>query len=351
MMNAGKVIDNSALAALTQRAGPQVTAAIQKASLKTGVDFTYMMEKAAAESSFDTDAKAKTSSARGLYQFIESTWLQMVDRYGEKYGLEDYADKISANGKVADPALRREILALRDDPEIASLMAGEFAAENKRSMINAGIPADKIGSTELYLAHFLGAGAASEFIKAKEDNPLAPAADIFPRAAKANRNVFYNSKTQEARSLGEIYAFFDKKFIDTPSSPTATDTTAIATNEKSRSARNSIMAATRSPIDEERTARLNRVNPDLMAMISPETNANPMDMYFGQRLSEAGSLNSILGNSRSGTKNLVTDPVALMLMSNMDARTTAATAQTYDAQDRTANQRKTRISDALNIRQ
>lgn len=348
MISAAKVIDNSALAALTQRAGPQVTAAIQKASLKTGVDFTYMMEKAAAESSFDTDAKAKTSSARGLYQFIESTWLQMVNRYGEKYGLEDYADQISAKGNVADPALRREILALRDDPEIASLMAGEFAAENKRSMVNAGIPADKIGSTELYLAHFLGAGAASEFLKAKEDNPLTPAADIFPRAAKANRNVFYNSKTQEARSVGEIHAFFDKKFINTPSSPTTTETTAIAANE-TKTARNSIVAMARSPVDAERTARLNRVNPDLLAMMSAETNSNTVDMYFGQRLSEAGSLNSILGNSRSGTKNLVADPVALMLMSNMDARTTVATQDS--TLDRTANQRKTRLSDRLNLRE
>ncbi|MBI2233510.1 MAG: hypothetical protein HYU57_00555 [Micavibrio aeruginosavorus] len=209
---AGNAIDNNPLAALMQRAGPSVTAAIQRASVKTGVDFAYMMEKAAAESSFKADAKAKTSSAAGLYQFIESTWLQMVNRHGDKYGLGAYADKISDSGKVSDTATRREILALRNDPEIAALMAGEFAAENRQALIDSGIAEKDIGSTELYLAHFLGAGAASEFIKAKQDNPLAPAADIFPRAAKANHNVFYNSKTQQARSLGEVYAFFDKKF-------------------------------------------------------------------------------------------------------------------------------------------
>src|SRR5690349_17209696 len=129
MPTTGNAIDTNILAALSQRAGPQVTSAIRQASLKTGVDFAYLMEKAAAESSFDSDAKAPTSSARGLYQFIESTWLQMVDRYGEKHGLAEYADQI-ARGKVSSPAMRKEILALRNDPEISALMAGEFAAEN-----------------------------------------------------------------------------------------------------------------------------------------------------------------------------------------------------------------------------
>ncbi len=208
----GNSIDTNVLASLSGRAGPQVTSAIRQASLKTGVDFAYLMEKAAAESNFDVDAKAKTSSASGLYQFIESTWLQMVNRYGDKHGLGDYADKINNQGKVTDAATRKEILALRNDPEIASLMAGEFAAENRQTLINSGIDAKDIGSTEMYLAHFLGAGAASEFIKGMQKNPLTPAADLFPRAAKANKNVFYNPKTQQARSLAEIHAFFDKKF-------------------------------------------------------------------------------------------------------------------------------------------
>lgn len=208
----GNYIDTNVLASLSGRAGPQVTSAIRQASLKTGVDFAYLMEKAAAESNFDVDAKAKTSSASGLYQFIESTWLQMVNRYGDKHGLGEYADKINNYGKVTDVAARKEILALRNDPEIASLMAGEFAAENRQTLMNAGIDGKDIGSTELYLAHFLGAGAASEFIKEMQENPLTPAADLFPRAAKANKNVFYNPKTQQARSLAEIHAFFDKKF-------------------------------------------------------------------------------------------------------------------------------------------
>ncbi|MDB5490180.1 MAG: hypothetical protein JWO78_29, partial [Micavibrio sp.] len=227
----GNAIDNNALTSLANRAGPAVTSAIHKASLKTGVNFAYLMQKADTESSFDTDAKAKGSSAKGLYQFIGSTWMQMVKRYGDKYGLGEYADKIGNNGQVASKADKKEILALRDDPEISALMAGEYAAENKQSLINSGIKSKDIGSTELYLAHFLGAGAASEFIKGMKQNPMAPAAQIFPKAADSNHNVFY-TKTQHQRSLGDIYAMFDKKFNNpmTTKTPAPQDRTLVADN-------------------------------------------------------------------------------------------------------------------------
>lgn len=311
---AGKAIDNNPLATLAQRAGPAVTAAIQRASVKTGVDFAYMMEKAAAESSFKADAKAKTSSAAGLYQFIESTWLQMVNRHGDKYGLGAYADKISDSGKVSDAAARREILALRNDPEIAALMAGEFAAENRQALINSGITAKDIGSTELYLAHFLGAGAASEFIKAKQDNPLAPAADIFPRAAKANHNVFYNSKTQQARSLGEVYAFFDKKFgcaesssviASAPSPETKTSSPAVTIRDNA--ARTALPAASaRCAIEYDVSTE------NILAMMG----ATPA--WLEQRSEQQGNEFATLPAALPLSRGLVSDPVAIMLMARAD---------------------------------
>lgn len=262
----GNNIQNNDLAALAQRAGPQTTAAIRQASLKTGVDFAYMMEKAAAESSFDTDAKAKTSSAKGLYQFIESTWLQMVNRYGDKHGLGAYADQISNTGKVADPAVRREILALRNDPEVASLMAGEFAAENKRTLIDSGIAESDIGPTELYLAHFLGAGAASEFIKGLHDNPLTPAADLFPRAAAANKNVFYKTNTQHAKSLGEIHAMFERKFNASESG--AQGAVMIAESKTTATTAEPRMAGAMRPTRVDNGAP--RISPEMMAYLNGE---------------------------------------------------------------------------------
>ena len=59
-----------------------VRTAIARASEKTGVDFDYLLAQARLESGLDPDAKARTSSATGLYQFIDSTWLHTMDRYG-----------------------------------------------------------------------------------------------------------------------------------------------------------------------------------------------------------------------------------------------------------------------------
>jgi Transglycosylase SLT domain len=194
--------------------------AIKNAASRTGVNFTYLMEKAAAESSFDTNAKARTSSATGLFQFIESTWMSMVKEHGDKYGLSKYTDKIDDNGRVKDSQTRREILNLRKDPEIASYMAAEFASGNFDYLKEH--VGGNIGSTELYLAHFLGAGGASGFLNAMKKSPNMAAADIFPREARANRTVFYNPKTGAPKSLGEIYAHFDKKFDGAPSTPVNT---------------------------------------------------------------------------------------------------------------------------------
>lgn len=198
MQGLGNTIDNNVLAAFGNKAPKGVMNAIKQASSKTGVDFAYLVQQAHAESSFDPDAKARTSSATGLYQFIESTWMRMVDKYGDKYGID-------TQGKS-----RRDILELRKDPEIASNLAAEFAGENER-FLNAHWGGE-VGSTELYLAHFLGASGASAFLNAKDKNPLQSAAVIFPAAAKANQNVFYDRATGRARSFDEVYSFFDKKF-------------------------------------------------------------------------------------------------------------------------------------------
>lgn len=211
MSFAPRAIDNSNLAGLSQRAGAKVTGAIQQASAKTGVDFAYLMQQANVESSFNAKAKAKSSSATGLFQFIESTWLQMVDKHGEKYGLGDLADKIDANGKVKSRAARQEILNLRKDPNVASLMAAEYASENKQFLENR-LGSGSVGSTEMYLAHFMGAGGASAFLQAHRDAPQTPGALLFPQAAKSNYNIFYDKATGRQKSLDEIYAHFDKKF-------------------------------------------------------------------------------------------------------------------------------------------
>lgn len=210
MNSAGNILKNNTLAAMQSKASPEVLGAIKKASARTGVDFAYLLEKASAESSFQTDIKSKSSSATGLYQFIEKTWLGMIRDHGAKYGLGEYADKISAQGKVSDAQTRQDILNLRKDPDTAAAMAAEYAADNKR-YLERHVGGD-IGSVELYFAHFMGPAGASGFLNAMEENPLAAAADLFPQAARANRNVFYDAKTGAPRTLTGVYDFFAKKF-------------------------------------------------------------------------------------------------------------------------------------------
>ncbi|HRJ12671.1 MAG TPA: transglycosylase SLT domain-containing protein, partial [Alphaproteobacteria bacterium] len=188
-----------------------VVAAIKYASDRTGVDFGFLLDKAKTESSFDPNAKAKTSSATGLYQFIEKTWLQMVRDHGANYGLDKYACAIDQNCRVTDPALKAEILNLRKDPTIATYMAAEFTKANE-AQLDSQIKGE-VGKTELYLAHFMGAGAAGKFLKTFEKNPHAIAADFMPTEAAANKNIFYD-RSGRARSVGEIYNNFAKKFDD-----------------------------------------------------------------------------------------------------------------------------------------
>ncbi|MGL4729664.1 MAG: transglycosylase SLT domain-containing protein, partial [Bosea sp. (in: a-proteobacteria)] len=53
-----------------------VTMAIRDGAAKTGTDFGYLVRTAQRESALDPNAKARTSSATGLFQFIDQTWLQ-----------------------------------------------------------------------------------------------------------------------------------------------------------------------------------------------------------------------------------------------------------------------------------
>lgn len=181
-------------------ARPDVQGAIANASASTGIDFNYLLGQARIESSLNPDARAATSSAAGLFQFTSSTWLAMVDRHGGEYGLGWAGDAIT-NGKVSDPAMRDQILALRFDPQIASLMAAELAAENKAAL--TGVLGREPDAAELYMAHFLGAQGAGQFLTALAADPTQSAAAVLPQAASTNRAIFY-AENGKPRSVGEV---------------------------------------------------------------------------------------------------------------------------------------------------
>ncbi|WP_448659010.1 lytic transglycosylase domain-containing protein [Sphingomonas sp. CJ99] len=189
-----------------------VHSAIALASQRTGMDFHYLLGQAQVESGLRADARAGTSSATGLYQFIEQSWLGVVKQHGAAHGLGWAADAIgqTAGGRftVADPAARRAILNLRNDPQVASLMAAEHASDNKAALEN--VLGREASGTDLYMAHFLGLGGAKQFLGAMQANPNRSGAAMFPAAARANRGIFYAPGGQP-RSLSEIYQRFAAK--------------------------------------------------------------------------------------------------------------------------------------------
>jgi len=190
----------------TASVASRIELAFQSASTSTGTSFDYLVKTAARESSFNPSAKAKTSSATGLFQFIESTWLETMKEAGPKHGLDKYSDQIkrSKSGKfyVSDANMRREILDLRKDPEISSMMAGALTQKNAQYLER------KIGREptdgELYMAHFLGAHGASRLIDATNANPDMRADKMFSAQARANKPIFYE-RNGKARSMQEVY--------------------------------------------------------------------------------------------------------------------------------------------------
>ena len=183
----------------------RVMSAIQAAAQKTGTGFDYLLRTARRESSLQPTAQAPTSTARGLYQFIDSTWLTMVREEGRNLGLGRFAEQIGrdASGRptVADPAARQQILALRDDPAVSALMAGAFTNRNAAELRSATGRDPTEG--ELYMAHFLGSGGAARLINANQSNPQATAARLFPDAAGANRRIFFDQG--RPRTIAEVY--------------------------------------------------------------------------------------------------------------------------------------------------
>jgi hypothetical protein len=192
--------------ATTDVAG-RVTGAIRDAARQTGAGFEYLLNTALRESNLNPNAKAKTSSATGLFQFIDQTWLGTLKQSGASLGYGKYADAITRTPQgryvVNDPAMRQEVFALRKDATANAVMAGAFANSN------AKVLTERLGRKptdgELYIAHFLGASGAARFISAAQARPNATAASFFPRAAAANSSIFYD-KQGGAKSLKQVYA-------------------------------------------------------------------------------------------------------------------------------------------------
>jgi hypothetical protein len=195
-----------------------VVAAIRLSSVRTGVDFSYLMKLAAAESNFRPEIEAATSSATGIYQFTHDTWLNTLKKHGAKYGLvADYAANIEyyetrygrQRPTVRDESMYQHLLALRKNPRISAIMAAEMVSDNQQKLAYSF---DREPTqADLYLTHFLGTDAAITFLRSLEKNPDLHAVELFPEAARSNHKVFH-PQTCAPRTVDEVYTFFGEKF-------------------------------------------------------------------------------------------------------------------------------------------
>jgi hypothetical protein len=199
----------------------RVAGAIKQAAVSSGMSFQYLLTTAKMESDFNPTAGASTSSAHGLFQFIDQTWLATVKEAGAQFGYGNYADAItkSSDGSysVSDPGARKSIMKLRDDPTVASAMAAALTQSNSFKL--TGMIGRRPSDSELYMAHFMGVGGAAKLIGNAEDNPQASAARLFPNAAAANRSIFYDRTTGRARSVSEVYSVLQQRYASAASSP------------------------------------------------------------------------------------------------------------------------------------
>ncbi len=154
-------------------------------SVSTPVTMSPFMERVAmAESGGDPNAQAATSSASGLFQFTDATWNSAVDKFGKKYGITR---------------------GMKNDPAAQSKMMEYLTADNARILQDRGIPATE---ENLYVAHFLGAPAASKAISKLGTG--VPAARLFPSAAKANQQIFFDNQGN-ARTIEQVYDILASK--------------------------------------------------------------------------------------------------------------------------------------------
>jgi hypothetical protein len=290
----------------------RIAGAIKQAASTTGTSFEYLLATAKMESNFNPKASASTSSARGLYQFIDQTWLGTVKEAGAQLGYGKYADAIakspSGSYSVSDPAARRAIMKLRDDPDAASSMAAVLTQSNSFKLIG------KIGRRptdgELYMAHFMGVGGAAKLISNAEDNPNASAARLFPNAAAANRSIFFD-RSGRARNVSEVYSVLTSRYAGAANSQ-ATRTAMASVGDIPTRVTFASAATAAQPIDNAAYLStfpdVHSVTPVTMAFASGATNTSPPTNPIFRSLFQAGERNQPVSST---VRELWDNPSAL----------------------------------------
>lgn len=209
--------------------------AIRARADAAGVDPGFLEALARVESGLRPDLRARTSTAAGLFQFIEATWLDLLHRHGAKHGLAadgptavDPGKSGAARYRFASAEHRQAALDLRFDPAAAAALAAEYVKENGAWL--SGLLARSPRPADLYMAHFLGPSDARRFFQELERVPNAEASRLFPVPAAANRGVFF-AGDGTPRSLRAIYENFASRLPHAATEPKAAPVKTVAAQE------------------------------------------------------------------------------------------------------------------------
>ena len=183
---------------------------IYKASTTTHTDFELLIITAMIESDLGRVTESKTSSARGIFQYIDPTWISLVKRYGQKIG--QYDNGVISNLAKSDTK-RIDTLALRHNTRIASLIKA-YQLQNESKILSIYKNGQRINTTDYYIMHMLGSSQARIFYKLlneKSDNKLADSGgEHFQEAVRLNPTFFYGNNNNSLNAT-QAYNQFHRK--------------------------------------------------------------------------------------------------------------------------------------------
>jgi hypothetical protein len=208
-----------------------------------------------AESGGDPTAKNPRSSAEGLGQFIDGTWLEVLSKH---------------RPDLVEGKSRQEILSLKTDPTISRQMTEAYATDNAAVLTNAGLPVTP-GTT--YLAHFAGPKGAVSLLTA---DPATPASSVLGAGA-VSANPFLRNMT-----VGDLKTWAERK-VGQGAKPT---TSSAASPDVSNVAMAAPMSMAPSAVTPEQTQPAQmQAEPDVaFGSMTPMQQPPPLDLLKLARL-------------------------------------------------------------------